>query len=308
MKLGELPFTTQAARLQRGLAWLALRDMGPQVRRGCPGWLFLASELAVHPEGQAHAAARARTVARVQQALARRGIALLVAVVPDKTRIEAHRLCSLHRPAALAGRIAAWTGMLASHGVAALDLTPALQDVHPDAFLRTDTHWNETGAGAAARAVAERIRAAGTALEPPARYEVKPRPPGPRPGDLVRLAGLDWLPPSWQPEPETVVEHDYAVRADAADDADDLFGDARLPGIAVIGTSFSRTSNFVPQLAQDLGAAVGNFGRDGGEFGGAAKAYFASPAYRQTPPRLVVWEIPERDLQSPLKDSDAVLP
>jgi len=307
-RLARLPLPGEAARLQRGLGWLALGDLGPQVRRGCPGWLFLRSELQVHRDGEAHARARAQTVAQVRQALAARGIGLLVAVVPDKTRIEAEHLCGLERPAALASRVAGWTALLAAQGVPVVDLAPALRAVRPDAFLRTDTHWNETGAGAAARAVAERIRAAGTALEPPARYEVKPRPPGLRPGDLVRLAGLDWLPLAWQPEPEVVQEHDYVAQAAAAESADDLFGDAKLPAIAVIGTSYTRTSNFVPQLAQELGAAVGNFGRDGGEFGGGARAYFSSPAYRQTPPRLIVWEIPERDLQSPITENDTVQP
>jgi alginate O-acetyltransferase complex protein AlgJ len=88
---------------------------------------------------------------------------------------------------------------------------------------------------------------------------------------------------------------------------DDLFGDSQLPNVAVIGTSFSRNSNFMPFLEQAVGASVGNFALDGGAFSGAAKAYFASSAFKQTPPKLIVWEIPERDLQAPYVD-DIVLP
>ena len=77
--------------------------------------------------------------------------------------------------------------------------------------------------------------------------------------------------------------------------------------VALIGTSFSRNSNFVPFLEQALGASLGNFAKDGGEFSGAAKDYFASPAFRETPPQLLIWEIPERDLQSPYRD-DIALP
>ena len=54
-------------------------------------------------------------------------------------------------------------------------------------------------------------------------------------------------------------------------------------------------------------ASLGNFAKDGGEFSGAARDYFASPAFRETPPQLLIWEIPERDLQSPYKD-DIELP
>ena len=82
------------------------------------------------------------------------------------------------------------------------------------------------------------------------------------------------------------------------DDLDDLFGDSALPNVALIGTSFSHNSGFAGYLQLALGAPVGNFAKEGGEFSGAAKAYFASPAFLETPPKLLIWEIPERDLQT----------
>src|SRR5690606_10724961 len=121
--------------------------------------------------------------------------------------------------------------------------------------------------------------------------------------DLVRLAGLDWLPLWLQPEVELVAVSVFtALDETAGMSEDDLFGDSQLPNMALIGTSFSRHSNFVPFLEQALGTSLGNFAKDGGEFSGAAKDYFASPAFTQTPPQLVIWEIPERDLQTPLAD------
>ncbi|KPZ11167.1 Cell morphology protein [Pseudomonas syringae pv. spinaceae] len=66
----------------------------------------------------------------------------------------------------------------------------------------------------------------------------------------------------------------------------------------MIGTSFSRNSGFVGFLQRELGAPIGNFAKDGGEFSGAANVYFDNPAFRQTPPKLLIWEIPERDLQT----------
>jgi alginate O-acetyltransferase complex protein AlgJ len=56
-------------------------------------------------------------------------------------------------------------------------------------------------------------------------------------------------------------------------------------------------------LQQALGAKIGSFAKDGGKFSGSARDYFANPAFTQTPPKLVVWEIPERDLQTPTKRS-----
>ncbi|WP_411558839.1 alginate O-acetyltransferase AlgX-related protein, partial [Pseudomonas syringae] len=86
--------------------------------------------------------------------------------------------------------------------------------------------------------------------------------------------------------------------AAGGDNLDDLFGDSNLPNVALIGTSFSRNSGFVGFLQRELGAPIGNFAKDGGEFSGAANVYFDNPAFRQTPPKLLIWEIPERDLQT----------
>ncbi|WP_322028838.1 alginate O-acetyltransferase AlgX-related protein [Paraburkholderia sp. J76] len=312
-RMADTPIAADAARMQRALGWLTLGDLGPRVRQGCPGWLFLRDELNVYADGERHLAARAATVAAVQRELARHGIALLVAVVPDKSRIETQHLCGLYRPASLRARMSDWTSRLAAAGVPVVDVGPALRGVPGDAFFRTDTHWTQDGAGAAARAVAQRIRAmdeppdSSTSSQPG--YRVAGKPAARRPGDLVRLAGLDALPVSWQPRAEIVTGRTYLHVSAAASSADDLFGDADLPNIAVIGTSYSTTSDFVPQLALALGKGVGNFAREGGKFGGSARAYFASAAYAQTPPKLVVWELDERDLQAPLEaDDDVAVP
>ncbi len=307
-RMADTPIAADAARVQRALGWLMLGDLGPRVRQGCPGWLFLRDELNVYPDAERHLATRADTVAAVQRELAKQGIALLVAVVPDKSRIEPQHLCSLYRPVSLNARLGDWTARLAAGHVAVLDLGAALRSVAGDAFFRTDTHWTQDGAGAAAQALAQRIRAMNVPLgSSQPGYRVVEKPAARRPGDLVRLAGLEALPPSWQPSPEIVTSRAYLHEAQTATSADDLFGNADLPNIAVIGTSYSTTSDFVPQLALALGTGVGNFAREGGKFGGSARAYFASPAYAQTPPKLIVWELDERDLESPLEAEDSVV-
>ncbi|RMP70961.1 hypothetical protein ALQ17_01299 [Pseudomonas fluorescens] len=155
------------------------------------------------------------------------------------------------------------------------------------------------GSNAGAQALAQRIRQRGIQATPEQTFDITQAPLAIRPGDLVRLAGLDWLPPKLQPPGESVAASSAHETGGATSNADDLFGDAGLPNVALIGTSFSRNSNFVGFLQKALNAPVGNFSKDGGEFSGAAKAYFESPAFKQTPPKLLIWEIPERDLQTP---------
>nr|WP_167145780.1 cell division protein FtsQ [Pseudomonas sp. OTU750018] len=305
-ELANVPFSKRAADLERAASWLAIGDTGPRVRQGCANWLFLTDELKIHPHAAVDADARAQKVAALQEQLSKRGIRLLVVLVPDKSRIASQQLCAIERSPLLASRAQDWQRVLQAKGVEVLDLAPTLQPLGSDAFLRTDTHWSEVGAERSAAAVAQRIAALGVSPTPAKQFVASVTAPQPRPGDLVRLAGLDWLPESLQPVMEQVavtqIKEVQGAAGEAALGEDDLFGDSQLPNLAVIGTSFSRNSNFIPFLERAVGARVGNFAKDGGEFSGAAKDYFSSPAFKQTPPEVLIWEIPERDLQSPYRD------
>jgi alginate O-acetyltransferase complex protein AlgJ len=179
-------------------------------------------------------------------------------------------------------------------GVDALDLTGAIAALPGERYFRTDTHWNENGARGAAQAIAAALRARGLAEEPkvrPPAIEVKQLP---RPGDLVRVAGLEALPALLRPEPEITVVSKVPPLPSASDD---LFGTAGLPTIALVGTSYSRSANFAPFLERQLGGQVANAAKEGGDFDGSLEAYLASAAFRETPPRVVIWEIPERVLE-----------
>lgn len=307
--LADAPMARRSATLERQASWLAIGDLGPQVRQGCTGWLFLAEELAPQKDAMAQQTARAKAVVEIRDQLRERGIQLIVAMIPDKSRVDSRQLCGLNRPAVFENRLRAWISRLKASEVAVIDTTPALQALQEhgkEPFLRTDTHWNEAGAAAAANAVANAIRGLGISPEPHQDYDIQTAPPAVRPGDLVRLAGVDGLPAAWQPTPEQAVSSSFAARKAAAGDAaastsaeDELFGDQNLPTVALIGTSFSRNSHFSEFLAAAVQSPVANFAKDGGNFWGSAAAYFSSDAFRQTPPRLIVWEIPERTLQLP---------
>lgn len=309
--LAKTPLPSGSASLERGASWLVVGDLGPRVRQGCPDWLFLADELTPHAGGDAALLARAADVAQVRARLAAQGITLLVATVPDKTRIAADELCGLYRPTAFAGRLRDWNDALHAAGVRTVDLESALRRLPVPAFLRTDTHWNEAGAEAAAAAIAAAARAlpaAAEVLQPRQAFSITRGTPQAQEGDLVRLAGIDWLPVRLLPAPdmEPLTTFTPVAGAAAAPGADDLFGDADLPRVALLGTSYSRNSNFVPFLEAALQTRVVNFARDGGDFAGAAHAYFKSDEFRDTPPRLVIWEIPERSLQRPRDGEPAV--
>ncbi|MFS2160413.1 cell division protein FtsQ [Pseudomonas sp. Pseusp122] len=300
----------QAANLERGVSWLLFHDAGPRVRQGCDGWLFLTDEFRINPHAQANALVKMQTLSDIQQRVKQRGIKLLVVVVPDKSRMASDYLCDLRRPAILIRRVQDWTSQLSQAGVSVLDLAPSLQPLGAAAYLRTDTHWSEAGANAAANAIAAQVRTLGISATPKKNFEVKSDALTLRPGDLVRLAGIDWLPLRLQPATESVAATKISERQEnvqtGGDNLDDLFADSNLPNVALIGTSFSRNSNFLGFLQLALGASVGSFAKDGGEFSGSANQYFNNPAFKQTPPKLIIWEIPERDLQTPYEKIEGI--
>jgi alginate O-acetyltransferase complex protein AlgJ len=294
------PFTDTLARWQRQVDWLVLRDLGPDVHRGEGDWLFLDEELRVYPGGEAHAAARAATAAQVSRALAARHIALLVVVVPDKSRVEAAHLGELRWPPELEARVRDWNAKLEAAGVPTLDLTPVLSNASAPAFLRTDTHWTEHGSTLAAQAVAARLHDMHASEGDPVPSVVVSRTERTTWGDLVHLAGIDALPASLKPAPDTDVQSVVETRSESTD----LFGTAALPSTVLLGTSFSRRGNFHAFLQQASRALVADYAVDGGDFSGAARSYFAGEVFAKNPPRTIVWEVPERVLTSPIGEAE----
>ena len=312
LALADAPVPSNAARIERGVSWMVAGDLGPRVRRGAPGWLFLNDELTVHDQPQRNAAQRKADVLKVQKTLSAKGIKLLVVVVPDKSRIEASQLGMLHRPSRYATRATQWVSELKLAGVDALDLTDTLtafKQKHAAAFLKSDSHWTEQGAHVAAVAVSAEVQRLRIVASPTQSLVIDKRTESRRSGDLIRLAGVDWLSTALQPEQDLAQETSFKVAeqtkntlgasstSSANSQTDDLFGDTDLPNVVVIGTSFSRTSNFVPFIEKELNAKVANLARSGGDFSGAMNAYLSSVAFKKTPPKLVIWEIPERVLQ-----------
>jgi alginate O-acetyltransferase complex protein AlgJ len=302
--LANAPIPEFAAKFERGLSWITFKDLGPRVREGKNNWLFLNDELLIHPNRDKNAASRAKEIIDIKQRLAQQEIKLLVVLVPDKSRIESEYLGSQHRAKVLESRLQDWESLLTKNGVNVVNLTGILTNTKlhgRDPYLRTDTHWNEDGAAIASKILAEKIKWLKISVMPAQITSIANQSEELRPGDLVKLAGIDWLPLGLQPLPEKALQSSFKVDQIQSKKTfkanDELFGDDNLPNIALIGTSFSRTSQFVPYLEMQLQSKIGNFALDGGDFSGAAKAYFNSPSFKDTPPKLLIWEIPERVIE-----------
>jgi alginate O-acetyltransferase complex protein AlgJ len=284
------------------LRWRLFDSGGPQVTVGCGDWLFLTEELRPWPGSQAAMQARADAVHTVAAGLAAKGIALQVVLVPDKRRVEAEGACGVPYSEQSRGRYAAFNAMLI--GLPVVDLLQTFTGIRTPVYYRTDTHWNQDGAAIAAAATAAATEAPIGRDRP---FHTEFGPQAKRPGDLLRLMSLDHVPDLALPlrplpdieSPATTTETNPPA------DTGGLLDDAPVPEIVLIGSSYSVNANFLGALEEALSAPVGQFAQAGGAFWGSARDYFRSPAFRETPPKLVIWEIPERVVNQPITDEEA---
>jgi alginate O-acetyltransferase complex protein AlgJ len=285
------------------LRWQVFGSGGTQVAPGCDNWLFLTEEIRPWPDGAAAMISRAALLADMVAHLDSRGVILRVAVVPDKARMVPDGLCGVPYAAQAARRLAAFEMLLAARGIATVDLVAPLT---PGAalFHRTDTHWNQEGARRAAAALAAALPD-DLARETEFRTEAAPTATD-GPGDLLRLMSLERMPDWLRPRADReFVETTTAIEDPAAEAS--ILDDTPVPEVVLLGSSFSRNSNFAGALQQAARLPVANLSRAGGGFAGAAREFFGSPAWRETPPRVILWEFPERVLTQPLGADDRAL-
>jgi alginate O-acetyltransferase complex protein AlgJ len=297
----ENPLADALVTADRVTAYLTTGDLGSRVRRGCGDWLLLADELMLHSDRTANFSRHVAIVEQVAGFLKARNIALLVVPVPDKSRVEAAQLCTVKRPAAFGSRFTDFETSLRGAGLTVVDLLQPMAALDGERYYRTDTHWNERGARLAADTIAGLLRQDRLAPDQKAEFRVTTDHLRERVGDLIRLAGLDRVPyplrPRGDEEAPTVIEQSAAATVGILDETP-------APQLAVIGTSFSRRANFVPFLSLALAAPVENRSFDDGGITKAAIAYFANPEFLKSPPRAVVWEIPERMIEEDVPASD----
>ena len=284
------------------LRWRVFDSGGPQVMVGCDDWLFLTEELRPWPGSEANMRTRAATVHQVAEGLKAQGIALQVVLVPDKRRVEAEASCGVRYSAQSNSRYAAFLGMLG--GLSVTDLLTTFNGIRTPLYYRTDTHWNQDGAEIAAAAIAS---ASDASLGGDRPFHTDYGPEAARAGDLLRLMSLenvpDDLPIKLRPLPDREAPA-TTTETNPPAETGGLLDDAPVPEVVLIGSSYSVNANFLGALEAALSAPVGQFAQAGGAFWLAAHDYFRSPAFHETPPKLVIWEIPERVVNQPISKEE----
>ena len=287
------------------IAYLLFREGKPGVVVGERDWLYTAEEFGAPPGAEAQVEAHLALVPQVKERLAERGSELLVALVPAKARVYPETLgerlpAPLHT--ALYGRA---LHALHESTVAAPDLLAALaeckakQAPQQTMFLRTDTHWTPAGARCAAARIAAEARAAGLRAGTPVPYRTSVESVAVHRGDLMTFLPLDpWferlLPPGDRLEQQRT-EPVAAGTGPGSSPGQDLLNEAPRPQVVLVGTSYSDPRwNFTGALQENLGEDVVNYAAPArGPFLPMLE-YLDSADFASAPPRLVIWEVPER--------------
>lgn len=268
-------------------------------------WLFYRYEIS-EPKDSANTTASIDLISRLNQVLARNNVTLAVVMVPLKMRIYAEHLPA---DAALSDYMNSHydrlNKALRAEQVHTIDLNTAflkspLRTAENPLFMRLDTHWAPAGALLAAETIRAGIDA-NPALKTPfasvpeekfsltwgkKKIVSKGR-------DLV--AQLPAGSPAFGPEqllPFSVTRNQPAKEG--------LVGDDVSPAIALVGSSYSDNwTGFTEALRFALQRDLldVSVGAERGSWYGI-ESYLRDAAYQTQKPKLLIWELPERDMKA----------
>ncbi|KNG93091.1 alginate O-acetyltransferase AlgX-related protein [Pseudaestuariivita atlantica] len=264
----------------------ALGELAEGAVAGRDGVLFTAEEFAAPADSRDFASELRAVTSRVRKA----GAELIPVIVPDKARMRGDVLPRA-RSARFNARYDHLLTIIAEAGLRSVDLRPALTG--PQAFMATDTHWSPEGAAA----VADRI---GALLEgeiaATATFETAQIGTRAFDGDLLAFVDTGVWRPLVGPAPEVIATYETTQAGDAGMD---LFGDAETP-VALVGTSYSARTDFhfTGFLKSALNADVISFAMEGRGPFIPMDRFLDGDALSDLTPQIVLWEIPERYLDT----------
>lgn len=246
-------------------------------------------------------------IGRVNKLMERNGIAMAVTMVPLKMRIYSEYLPDdVKLNPYMEGNYDRMTKALRAAKVNMIDLnTPFLsspkRNTDTPFFFRLDTHWSQTGAAYAAEIIRDDLNA-NPALKkvlnsiPEVKYSMtwsKQKINGPV-HDLIEK-----LPPG-TPAVAEEMSLPFSVAREGVSTGG-LLGDATTPAITLMGSSYSAPHHRLPDalrytLQRDI-LAVSVEAIQGSWVG--LESYLRDDSFQTSKPKLLIWEMPERDMRMP---------
>ena len=269
-------------------------------------WLFYQYEM-LDPSEEVATAVSVDLISRLNKVLAKNGVTLIVAIVPIKMRIYAEYLPDDRKLSAYMTEhyervlTAMRAGIVDASDLNGTFLKYTKRNSEDPVFFLRDTHWNPTGALLAAEAIKLDIKNSPqltAALEavPEVDFRIaignlkRPFKGGDLIGQLPKR--LTTLAPE-QVKPVSV------IRADA--ETDGVTSNRPSAGLALVGSTYSyEWTGFLDALRYTLQRDVLGVPYSPGEGPWQGlENYFRSAHFQSNRTKLLIWEIPERELRGP---------
>jgi alginate O-acetyltransferase complex protein AlgJ len=307
------PFKEDGIALFGSFSYFAFNEARNGAQIGADGWLFSNEEFETGPHSEERIARAVNHIAAVRDALAKRNVRLVVAPLPLKTDIALEKLGSSHAPAPeLLDRYQRFREALDGKGVDSADIRTAMLMANTERpmFLKTDTHWTPDGASVTAEAIRKEI--ANLTLPAEKTFALETAPARLHDGDLLKFVRLLPAFENLGPKPDFMAEKTAVAQGTGESKGEgegDLFGDAAIP-VALVGTSYSANAKFgfEASLKATLQRDVLNVAEEGKGPFAPMRAYLDSAAFKDTPPTLVIWEMPVRYLDDVFPNEQFTLP
>ena len=260
---------------------------------GKNGWLFTDEEFECIRHGDQNMMTNLDFIKATAEELQNKNVKLVVALIPSKARLYKDYLGDYKVPVCRTDLYAKTISYLQDNSITGISLLDVFSETpeKDTLFLKTDTHWTPEGANLAATTIAKNINSAEfTSKE----FQSNTEKAKPHEGDLLRyLPGVknDVI----KEDTMNVFVTQESSSGNSVDTALDLFGDTVVP-ITLVGTSYSANPswNFYGFLKDALDVDILDMSDEGQGPFAVMKAYIESETWRNTPPSLVIWEIPER--------------
>lgn len=266
---------------------------------GSDGWLFTDEEFSCITNGAQNMAQNLTYISGVSKVMQGSGVELNIILIPSKARIYSEYLGKYKIPVCRDNLYSDALSSIKQSNISVVSLLEPFQNSEDKMalFLKTDTHWSPLGAELAALYASIMIDTSSldakvflTTKGDVTRHE----------GDLLRyLPGVDGI----SIERDLLPTYETQEQASGDDDtAIALFSDNIVP-ITLVGTSYSANPawNFHGFLKDEMDVDILNMADEGlGPFA-VMDAYLSSDTWKNTPPSLVIWEIPERYLTTYFK-------
>ena len=271
---------------------------------GKDGWLFYENEYNPLIE-QRGVDTSIKLIGEFSQMLQSKGIRLVVTLVPVKARLYSEHLPdSVKWSKDQDSRYAQWAEKFKSAGVNFVDLNSAfmnspLRNSETPLYYRLDTHWSPTGVELAAKTVTAALQ--GQAETAKLINESQAMAFKRTQGNKLRVFRardmLSILPPE-EAQKEFPFEKFYPVTHQRPPSDAQLTGASAAPSIALVGSSYSMTwTGFADDLRAFLQRDLVNVSipANQGQWYGI-ESYLKDEAFQASPPKILIWEMPERDL------------